>query len=318
VAGDTDLKFHTPPAWPPMPDGFIPDDGWRPAPYWGVAPADWTFYSFNGQRVSPPAGKWRPGPGDIAQPFGADSFQASRPPVPSTAIHHSRESRHLSSPWTSEAARHAVVTPSRLPRSGMIIVIVAIAIIGLAVATLLARTVQQRIAALTGEPLTHQQLVSAFDAGNVVGEVEFTSITEKGADTAFQGIVCTDMLIPLFSTESRVVSSSAGGIGVDPNTGLIAGDEYVNVDAVDLTTTAEARTAFGSAEGFGGCLATRVSGIEGQVTSTYRVTRTSNYDYILMTHGNVIALITTDPDGAGEAAKLVKDVSKLLEDAHSR
>jgi hypothetical protein len=200
----------------------------------------------------------------------------------------------------------------------MIIVIVAIAIIGLAVVTLLARTVQQRIAALTGEQLTHQQLVSALDAGNVVGKVEFTSITEKGADTAFQGIVCTDMLIPLFSTESPVVSSRAGGIGVDPNTGLIAGDEYVNVDAVDLTTAAEARTAFESAKGFSGCLATRVSGTEGHGTSTYRVVRTSNYDYILMTHRNVIALITTDPDRADEAAKLVKDVSKLLDAANDR
>lgn len=38
------MKFRTPPQWPPVPDGWIPDPGWHPEADWPSAPKDWDFW----------------------------------------------------------------------------------------------------------------------------------------------------------------------------------------------------------------------------------------------------------------------------------
>ncbi len=54
------VTFHTPPAWPPMPDGFIPDAQWAPDPAWDPPPPNWVFYTQDGATTEPPEGAWDP------------------------------------------------------------------------------------------------------------------------------------------------------------------------------------------------------------------------------------------------------------------
>lgn len=41
------MKFNTPPGWPPPPAGWVPDSQWRPDPSWPPAPAGWNFWVLN-------------------------------------------------------------------------------------------------------------------------------------------------------------------------------------------------------------------------------------------------------------------------------
>lgn len=51
------MRFVTPPTWPPMPEGWVPDPGWRPEPEWPAAPKGWQFWENDyGVAVPGPAG----------------------------------------------------------------------------------------------------------------------------------------------------------------------------------------------------------------------------------------------------------------------
>ena len=40
----TQIRFRTPPGWPPAPQGWEPPPGWRPDTSWPAAPADWEYW----------------------------------------------------------------------------------------------------------------------------------------------------------------------------------------------------------------------------------------------------------------------------------
>ena len=37
-------RFNPPPGWPPIPDGWMPPDGWQPDPSWPAAPEGWSYW----------------------------------------------------------------------------------------------------------------------------------------------------------------------------------------------------------------------------------------------------------------------------------
>lgn len=51
------MKFRTPPQWPPAPDGWVPDPGWKPEASWPTPPSGWNFWVNDyGVPVEAPAG----------------------------------------------------------------------------------------------------------------------------------------------------------------------------------------------------------------------------------------------------------------------
>ena len=39
------VRFNPPPGWPPVPEGWLPPQGWAPDPAWPDAPPGWSFYT---------------------------------------------------------------------------------------------------------------------------------------------------------------------------------------------------------------------------------------------------------------------------------
>lgn len=51
------MRFQTPPNWPPAPENWIPDPGWKPEPSWPTPPLGWRFWVNDyGVPIAAPAG----------------------------------------------------------------------------------------------------------------------------------------------------------------------------------------------------------------------------------------------------------------------
>ncbi len=50
------MRFNPPPGWPPPPEGFTQDPGWRPDPSWPPAPAGWQLWVADDQDTAAASG----------------------------------------------------------------------------------------------------------------------------------------------------------------------------------------------------------------------------------------------------------------------
>lgn len=65
------MRFNPPPGWPPVPEGWVPPDGWLPDPSWPAAPYGWPLWvdDASGPPVSPPSSPAAASPGDGQLPM---------------------------------------------------------------------------------------------------------------------------------------------------------------------------------------------------------------------------------------------------------
>lgn len=53
------MRFVVPPGWPARPEGWVPDQGWRPPPEWPAPPPGWRFWvGDTGRPVAGPIGAY--------------------------------------------------------------------------------------------------------------------------------------------------------------------------------------------------------------------------------------------------------------------
>lgn len=79
------LRFNTPPEWPPPPEGWVPPEGWRPDPSWPPAPPGWAFWVPAEAPPAPPTDT-PTDPAPDATPAESDAAASNDPSdVPPTA-----------------------------------------------------------------------------------------------------------------------------------------------------------------------------------------------------------------------------------------
>ena len=96
-----EMRFNTPPGWPPAPAGFVPAPGWKPDPAWPPAPTGWNFWVPATEEAAhantvPAAAR----PTDQSTPAAHAVVNAAAPPQP----HETWRERHAEKKASKELA----------------------------------------------------------------------------------------------------------------------------------------------------------------------------------------------------------------------
>lgn len=238
------VQFHAPPGWPQTPPDFIPSEGWRPAEHWGAAPPSWVFYTESGQPTASPPGAWNPhGPGGAAAPQAEDdtSRPSWRRPVNAPDVWVAQEPPvHPAGQRPENAARPggAMSRPVRL------------LIIGAAAAVVVLAVVLGLLNVVGREPVvTATQFDSLLPDGTRVGGISLGDGDAAGTGGGDylsgngMGGTCLDDLLGVAGADAEGLSTGGGSLGVDPATGMVAGNA-LHVWANRLGTVDDAKARY--------------------------------------------------------------------------
>lgn len=175
-------RFNPPPGWPPTPEGWAPGPGWQPDPSWPAAPADWSWW-VEDAALTGTQGSTRDGTGHAPGKQGAQAGQGAAPAGPGPDFVFEPGGFQPSPPAQSVPAAFApaiATPPAPRRRTGLVVAVVGLVVIGLVAAGIAGYTRSTSAAPTSGTAATSRPTLQPTTASTPSAQSPTGGATPSG------------------------------------------------------------------------------------------------------------------------------------------